>query len=53
LNEVSRQDDTLAQLRRELDRLLQSQRAGQPLARSFGASGQTQGEALRKALGLV
>jgi hypothetical protein len=63
LNEVSKQDDTLAQLRRELDRLLQSERAGQPLpscedeqntrARSFGATGQTQGEALRKALGLA
>jgi hypothetical protein len=63
LNEVSKQDDTLAQLRRELDRLLQSERAGQPMpsrddeqhtrARSFGASGQTQGEALRKALGLA
>jgi hypothetical protein len=63
LNEVSKRDDTLAQLRRELDRLLQSERAGQPLpsrddeqntsVRSFGASGQTQGEALRKALGLV
>ena len=63
LNEVSKRDDTLAQLRQELDRLLQSERARQRLptrddeqntiARSFRASGQTQGEALRKALGLV
>ena len=63
LNELSKRDDTLAQLRRELDRLLQSERAGQRLpthddeqntnATSFQASGQTQGETLRKALGLV
>jgi hypothetical protein len=67
LNEVSKRDDTLAQLRQELDRLLQSEGAGQPLpsrddgqntnARSFGADlridGQAHGEALRKALGLV
>ena len=63
LNEVSKRDDTLAQLRRELDRLVQSERAGEPLpsrddeqntnARFFGAGGQTQGEVLRKALGLV
>jgi hypothetical protein len=31
LNEVSKRDDTLAQLRQELDRLLQSEGAGQPL----------------------
>ena len=30
LNEVSKRDDTLAQLRQELDRLLQSEGAGQP-----------------------
>jgi hypothetical protein len=63
LNEVSKRDDTLARLRQDLDRLLQSAGAGQPLpsrhdeqnanAHSFGPSGETQGEALRKALGLV
>jgi hypothetical protein len=67
-NEVSKQDDTLAQLRQVLDRLLQSVAAGRPLPSrddgqntnaccSFGASmrieGEAQGEALRKALGLV
>jgi hypothetical protein len=31
LNEVSKRDDTLTQLRQELDRLLQSEGAGQPL----------------------
>jgi len=67
LNEVSKRDDTLAQLRQELDWLLQSERADQSLpsrddgqstnTRSFGArmriDSQAHGEAPRKAFGLV
>jgi hypothetical protein len=67
LNEVSKRDDTLAQLRQELDWLLQSERADQSLpsrddeqntnTRSLGArmriDNQAHGEAPRKALGLV
>jgi hypothetical protein len=66
-NEVNKRDDTFAQLRQEyFDRLLQSEGERRPLpsrdtgqntyAGSFGAStriGQAQGEALRKALGLI
>jgi hypothetical protein len=66
-NEVNKRDDTFAQLRQEyFDRLLQSEEERRPLpsrdtgqntyAGSFGAStriGQAQGEALRKALGLI
>ena len=67
LNEVSKRDDTLAQLRQELDWLLQSERADQSLpshddgqstnTRSFGAKmridSQAHSEAPRKAFGLV
>jgi hypothetical protein len=67
LNEVSTRDDTLAQLREELDWLLQSERADQSLpshddgqstnTRSFGAKmridSQAHSEAQRKAFGLV
>jgi len=60
LNEISKRDDTLGRLRQEIDQLLQFEWASRPRhdeqntnARSFRASAQTQGEALRKALGLA
>src|SRR5262249_55234744 len=60
LNEIRKRDNALGRLRQEIDQLLQFEWASRPRhdeqntnARSFRASAQTQGEALRKALGLA